>query len=83
MLKEDAADIVTLKTKLAAIEDGVISNFYLNSPGPKNSFNDGAVGGYPTRYASFAQPGASFNYALINNELIISTSYNGLKKLLE
>lgn len=83
-LKNDSAtNIISLKNKLAVIENAAINNFYLDFPGPQNAFNNGQVNGYSTRYASFAQPGASFNYGLIDGELIFSTSYNGLKKLLE
>ena len=77
------ADIVSLKSKLAGLEGQTVSSFYLDSTGIQSAFKDGQINGSATRYASFDKPGASFNYGLINDELIISTSYNGLKKLLE
>ena len=82
-MKDDAVDVITLKTRLAVLENGAVNNFYLDFPGPKNLFEDGMVNDYPTRYSSFAQPGANFNYVLVDDELILATSYDGLKKLLE
>lgn len=82
-LKTDSTtDVVSLKNILAELENADVANFYLDAPGTGVGFKDGQVKGFSTRYNVFSQPGAGFNYGLINNSLIISTSYNGLNKLL-
>ncbi len=81
---KDKADLAQAKSTIAAIEKSVnLINFYLVSPGaPKSStFKDGApVKDNPVRYLSYTKAGASFNYAWLGNNLVISTSYLGFKE---
>ncbi|MEK7115276.1 MAG: hypothetical protein AAB847_02870, partial [Patescibacteria group bacterium] len=85
MLKDDSSiDIMTLRAQLLSMENASIGNFYIDPLGPAAPFKDGQVNSYPTRYSSFSNKvGASFNYGLINSDLYLSTSYQGLKKILE
>lgn len=84
-LKDDSTiDAITLRAQLLLMENASIGNFYINPPGPVAPFKDGQVDSFPTRYSSFSnKAGASFNYGLINSDLYLSTSYQGLKRVLE
>lgn len=61
-----------------------LANFFLKSPGTASSagFKSGKAGDALTRYITFSQGGAALNTAWVNDKFIISTSYNGLKKVL-
>lgn len=61
-----------------------LANFFLKSPGTANSagFKSGKANDILTRYITFSQSGAALNTAWANDKFIISTSYNGLKKVL-
>ena len=76
-------DGITPESVRASIQqvEGVwdLANFYLTSPGTFGGFKDGKLNSYSTRYNVGSQPGASFNYGVMGNYLIISTSFNGLK----
>ncbi|MDO8557143.1 MAG: hypothetical protein Q7R98_01630 [Candidatus Jorgensenbacteria bacterium] len=76
------ATIATLKTSVQNIEtSGEAKGFYLSDPGTTTGWKDGKINSLVTRYASFSQTGASFNYAwLPNNSLLMSTSYTGMKE---
>ena len=84
-LKDDSTiDVMTLRAQLLSMENTSIGNFYIDPLGPAGQFKDGQVNSFPTRYYSFSsKTGASFNYGLINSDLYLSTSYNGLKRVLE
>ncbi len=71
-----------VKANASVIEGSDLSRFYLAAPGTFAPFKSGTVSGKSTRYAIGSQPGASFNYGIIGNYLIVSTSYNGLKNAL-
>ncbi|MDP2650798.1 MAG: hypothetical protein Q8P04_01755 [bacterium] len=78
--------IAAVQTSTAKIEQSTnLAALYLASPGTasKNGFKSGSVAGVNTRYLSFSS-GASLNYGwLVNNYLIISTSFDGFKKAIE
>lgn len=61
-----------------------LGNLFLSDPGAPVSggFKTGQVNGIATRYLPYAKTGASLNMAWSQDKLIISTSYNGLKKVL-
>lgn len=84
-LKDDSSiDAMSLRAQLLSMESASIGNFYIDPLGPVAPFRDGQVNSFPTRYSSFSNtPGASFNYGLINSDFYLSTSYKGLKKILE
>ncbi len=71
-----------VKTNASVIEGSDLSRLYLAAPGTFAPFKSGTVSGKATRYAIGSQPGAAFNYGVIGNYLMISTSYNGLKNAL-
>ncbi len=71
------ADAVNAVKSIEGVLD--VANFYLAPPGTFAVFKDGKVGNYATRYAVGSQAGASFNYGVLGNYFVISTSYNGLK----
>lgn len=66
----------------AQMESASIAALYVNDPGAKGEFKSGQVNGVPTRYSIFTTPGASFNYGIFGNYLIISTSFDGLRAIL-
>lgn len=77
------ANVAELKNALSSIEVSDLSTFYLSDPGQLSGFKDGKVFSiYPTRYATWTQKGAAFNYAVITdrNYLIFSSSYDGLRE---
>jgi len=84
-LKDNSSiDTMTLRAQLMSMENASVGNFYIDPLGLAVAFKDGQVNSFPTRYSSFPEkPGASFNYGLINSDLYLSTSYQGLKKVLE
>ncbi len=71
------ADLINSMKSMEGVLE--LNNFYLASPGTFAVFKDGKIGNYQTRYAVGSQSGASFNYGLLGNDFIISTSFNGLK----
>lgn len=71
-----------VQSVFARLESSNLASFYVNDPGAKGEFKSGQVHGIPTRYAVFSQPGASFNYGIFGNYLVISTSFDGLKAIL-
>lgn len=66
----------------AQMESANLATFYIEDPGAKGEFKSGQVNGVPTRYSVFSAPGASFNYGIFGNYLVISTSFDGLKAIL-
>ncbi len=76
---KNGANLDEVSSNLASLEKEDLSKFYLAAPGGFGPFKSGQLNGKSTRYAGGSAVGSSFNYALINGELIISTSYNGLK----
>lgn len=66
----------------AQMESANLAALYVNDPGAKGEFKSGQVNGVPTRYSIFTTPGASFNYGIFGNYLVISTSFDGLKSIL-
>lgn len=78
--KSNPAEAQTEISKLETSTD--LANLFLSDPGTPNSagFKSGQASGLMTRYLTFAQKGAGLNIAWSKNTLILSTSYNGLKK---
>ena len=76
---------VDAQSAISGIESSAdLSNLFLADPGSKNisGFKSGQADGIATRYLPFSKTGASLNIAWANDKLLISTSYNGLKKAL-
>ncbi len=77
-------DMVTLNNVLGSLEYSSFNNLFLSPPGNASPFRTGQVKNlYTDRFVPLSQPGASFNYGMFNNYLIINTSYGGLLKALE
>lgn len=82
-LKAEASQ-VEAQTEVNKLESSPnLRNFFTSDPGAQAaSFKTGQVNGLATRYVTFSKTGAALNVAWSDNKLIISTSYNGLKKVL-
>lgn len=59
-----------------------IGNFYFISPGSFAGFKDGKYSGSATRYNIGTQLGASFNYGIFGQYLVVATNFDGLKATL-
>lgn len=68
---------------LSALEGSDIRSFYISEPGISEGFKTGPYKGSPIRYASFSTPGASFNYGIIGDYAIFSSSFDGIKAATE
>lgn len=81
---EGGPDIVTLADRLQKLESVSYQNFFLSAPGASQAFRTGQVKEqYMNRFAAFSTPGASFNYGIFGQYVIVNTSYGGLLKALE
>ncbi|PIR88930.1 MAG: hypothetical protein COU07_03470 [Candidatus Harrisonbacteria bacterium CG10_big_fil_rev_8_21_14_0_10_40_38] len=77
---KNGVNIDEVKSNMNAMESADLSGFYLANPGNGQDFKSGQLNSFQTRYKVFSEKGASFNYAFVNNYLVISTSFDGLKK---
>lgn len=65
---------------LSSVENMDLNLLYINGLGQVfQPFKDGKYKDYSTRYAVGSRSGASFNYGVLGNYAIISTSFDGLK----
>jgi len=64
---------------IGKLESADISKFYVAYPGIAGEFKTGPFKNAPIRYAKFSQPGASFNYGILGNYVLISASFDGFK----
>ncbi len=79
------SSIVEGQAAAATLESSAnLGNLFLSDPGTANTggFKTGQVSGIATRYLPYSKTGASLNIAWTTDKLVISTSYNGLKKVL-
>lgn len=79
------SSLVEAQPAVTALESSKdLANLFLAAPGTQSAagFKSGKVGTTDTRYLPFSKTGASLNMAWSGNRLVISTSYNGLKKTL-
>jgi hypothetical protein len=76
---KSGVNIDEARVALAALEASDVSRFYLSAPGTFTAFKAGNINGKQTRYSVGSQTGASFNYGVAGNYLVISTSFSGLK----
>ena len=76
------ASPVEAQTEISKLESSSdLTNLFLSDPGtPDAGFKSGQVAELTTRYLTYSQKGAGLNIAWSKNTLIVSTSYNGLKK---
>lgn len=82
-LKAEASQ-VEAQTEINKLESSPnLRNFFASDPSAQAaSFKTGQANGLATRYVTFSKQGAALNVAWSGDKLIISTSYNGLKKIL-
>ena len=83
-LKAEASQ-VEAQTEINKLESSLnLSNLFLSNPGSPSSagFKTGQANGAVTRYLTYSQKGASLNIAWSGDKLVVSASYNGLKKVL-
>ncbi len=78
---KSGANLETLAQWVALLETNDLTGFYIANPGKLAPFKNGTYKTITDRYATGSN-GASFNYAIVNNYLVINTSYNGLKESL-
>ena len=76
---KNAVNLDEVRANISVIEGSELARFFLMDPGTFGQFKAGQVNGQATRYAVGSMGSAAFNYGVIGNYLIISTSYNGLK----
>lgn len=79
------SSLVEAQPAVTALESSAnLGNLFLTAPGTQNAagFKSGKIGDINTRYVTFSKAGASLNMAWSGNRLILSTSFNGLKKTL-
>lgn len=76
--------VANAKNLISRLETSAgLMNLFIANPGaPTGTFKTGQVGSVQTRYLPFPQKGASLNYAFVGDKLIISASFNGLKRIL-
>ncbi len=63
----------------ATLESSDVRSFYIAEPGVSGGFKTGPYRGVPVRYAAFSEPGASFNYGVIGDYAIFSSSFDGFR----
>ncbi len=81
---KDTATEATAQNQIAAMEaSSDVVNFYLQNPDGAATFKDGVLGARPVRYLTFTTPGATLEYGWFNKHLVISTSFEGMKKAAE
>lgn len=64
-----------IKSSLAQLETIPLEPFFLENPGTFGVFRDGNVNGHPNRYAAGEMPGAALEYLIVNDFVILTTSY--------
>lgn len=81
---KSGADLASAKNLIKGLETSSnLTNLYLETPGtPTGSFKSGSISGIATRYLPYSKTGASLNYAWVGDKLVITTSFNGLKRVL-
>ncbi len=85
ILTANAGQLPQAQAMATSLESSnALANLFLSNPGAQNAagFKSGKVGTLNTRYLTFNKTGASLNIAWSGSNLILSTSYNGLKKTL-
>lgn len=78
---QTGANLLDAQAAYAGFENSAnLANLYLTDPGAQEpAWKDGQVAGRPTRYLPFAQAGASLNYGWLDDLLVVSTSFDGMK----
>jgi len=86
-MQDDAVlfEAQNIAKKIETAQITSLKNLFISDPQDKNSetFADGQLKETATRYLPFKTTGASLNYGIINNYLLISTSYAGIQKAVE
>lgn len=81
---KNTADLETAKQKIALLESSAdLKNIFAQDPGAGQTWKAGQTDSVTNRYLSFTQTGAALNYGWLNNNLIITTSYNAFKEALK
>lgn len=79
------ASQVEAQTAVSGMEASAnLKNLFLADPGTPSAggFKSGTAGAAATRYLTYSQKGAGLNIAWSGDKLVVSASYNGLKKIL-
>jgi len=78
--KLDATDPAALTAWFEALEASSLGEFFVTSPGDFQEFRNGTVLGLPDRFAPTETAGASLGYLANETEVLISTSFEGMKE---
>ena len=74
------ADIATAQTEVKKLEaNNEFASLFLSDPGTMGRWKDGKVSTFIARYVSYSTKNVAFSYAWLNDNLVISTSYDGAK----
>ncbi len=79
------ASQVEAQTAVSTMESSKdLKNLFLTDPGTPNSagFKSGKAGAVSTRYLTYSKKGAGINIAWSGDKLVVSASFDGLKKIL-
>lgn len=71
------------RATLGAEVERTASRFYLSSPGILGPFQSANYNNTNNRYAVGSQPNVSFNYGIMGDFMVISTTFDGYKAALE
>ncbi len=76
---KNGANSTQIANWVTKFENADVSKLYVSDPGSMDSFKDGPYKNAPVRYVKFTKPGASLNYGIFGETLVIATSFNALK----
>lgn len=79
----EGADAQAVNDQISSIEGNVseVKNFFFSDPGAENSWADGGAGNVSSRYITFGDGNAAFNYGWDGNTLVIGTSYSTFQEI--
>lgn len=77
---KSGADAAKVKTDISLIEKSPnMTSLFVSDPGTPGMWKDGKVNATVGRYVPFSSQGFALNYAWFGNDLVVSTSYAGIK----
>lgn len=77
------AEAQSVKDQVTSLEENVseVKNFFFSDPGSQNNWTDGGAGDVTSRYITFGDGNAAFNYGWDGNTLVIGTSYSTFQEI--
>lgn len=79
----EEADAQSVKNQVSSIENNIseVKNFFFSDPGSEGNWADGGAGNVSSRYITFGDGNAAFNYGWDGNTLVIGTSYSTFQQI--